>query len=52
MKAFIDGMVFDGTVKEIVELIEYIDSKPHVRFIPSSIDGVEKTILKSEGGKE
>ena len=52
MKAFIDGMVFDGTVKEIVELIEYLDSKPHVRFIPHSIDGVEKTLFKSEGGKE
>ena len=52
MKAFIDGMVFDGTVKEIVEIIEYLDSKPRVRFIPSSIDGVEKTLFQSEGGKE
>lgn len=52
MKAFIDGMVFDGTVKEIVELIEYLDSKPHVRFIPHSIDGVEKTLFKSEGGDQ
>ena len=52
MKAFIDGMVFDGTVKEIVELIEYLDSKPHARFIPHSIDGEEKIIFKSERGKE
>lgn len=47
MKAFIDGMVFVGTVKEIIEIIEYTDSKPHVRFIPS-LTGEEKIVSQSE----